>query len=87
MSEVRDSTVPCSECGGRHCDVLRLLDGAGHVVGQVVAGLHRLRELDHHHARQGVPVLAAWHISGVTQHRVLGLINTHCNTAILVVNL
>ena len=45
-----------------------------------MAGLHRLRELDHHHARQGVPVLAAWHISGGnTTQGVRVNKHTHCN--------
>ena len=50
-------TVPSSECGGGHRDVLRLLDGAGHVVGQVVPGLHGLAELDDHHVGESVAVL------------------------------
>ena len=50
-------TVPSSEGGGGHREVLRLLDGAGHVVGQVVPGLHGLAELDDHHVGESVAVL------------------------------
>ena len=49
--------LPGPERGGGDGDVLGLPDGAGHVVGQVVASLHGLRELDHHHAGERVPVL------------------------------
>ena len=80
MSEVRDSTVPCSECGGRHRDVLRLLDGAGHVVGQVVAGLHGLAELDDHHVGESVAVLVRARVLAVrkkNQNLTQGEIKTH----------
>ena len=50
-------TIPCSKCGGGDCDILGVLDSAGHVVGQVVAGLDVLAPLDDHHPGHGVPVL------------------------------
>ena len=45
----RQRTVPSSESGGGDGNVLRLLEGAGHVVGEVVTGLDSLAELNHHH--------------------------------------
>ena len=64
-------TVPSSEGGGGHRDVLGLLDGAGHVVGQVVAGLHGLAELDDHHVGQRVAVLVrSTVLAGVTQREM-----------------
>ena len=50
-------SVPSSEGGGGHSDVLRLLQGAGHVVGEVKAGLDSLAELNHNHVGDGLPVL------------------------------
>ena len=54
---MKEEKIPSPECGGGDGDVLRLLDGAGHVVGQVVAGLDGLAELDDHHVGEGVAVL------------------------------
>ena len=54
---VKEGKIPSSEGGGGDGDVLRLPDGAGHVVGQVVPGLHGLAELDDHHVGERVAVL------------------------------
>ena len=54
---MKEEKIPSPECGGGDGDVLRLLDGAGHVVGQVVPGLHGLAELDDHHVGESVAVL------------------------------
>ena len=62
---VNDETLPGPEGGGGDGDVLGLLHGAGQVVGEVVAGLDSLGELDHHHAREGLPVLRVR--NGLTQ--------------------
>ena len=53
----RRRTVPSSQSGGGDGNVLRLLEGAGHVVGEVVTGLDGLTELDHHHVGESVSVL------------------------------
>ena len=49
--------LPGPKCCGCDGDVLGLPDGAGHVVGQVVARLYVLTELDYHHVGKGVSVL------------------------------
>ena len=54
---MREDKIPSSEGGGGDGEVLRLPDGAGHVVGQVVPGLHGLAELDDHHVGERVAVL------------------------------
>ena len=61
----RRRTVPSSQSGGGHSNVLRLLEGAGHVVGEVVPGLDSLAELNHHHVGKSVPVLVI-NIAGVS---------------------
>ena len=53
----RRRTVPSSQSGGGHSNVLGLLEGAGHVVGEVVTGLDGLTELYHHHVGESVSVL------------------------------
>lgn len=56
-----NETLPGPKGGGGDGDVLGLLHGAGQVIREVVAGLDRLGELDHHHGREGVPVLRVQH--------------------------
>ena len=65
---VNDETLPGPEGGGGDGDVLGLLHGAGQVVGEVVAGLDSLGELDHHHAREGLPVLRVRHGLAQVKH-------------------
>ena len=50
--------IPSSQRAGGDGDVLGARHRAREVVRQVHGGLHRLRELDHHHVTQSVPVLA-----------------------------
>ena len=75
------SVLPCSQCCGGDRDVPGVLDGAGHVVGQVVSGLDTLAPLDHHHPAHRVPVLKC-----EVDIETLGLVTRNFNQRLISAN-